>query len=123
MVQPLIYLCGSVLHGAGFGLPNQSYCLCGPCALWLGYGEPRFPQGLCFNFTESQAKRIADLREEMKLLQHPPSPGEAILSLPNAQDLTAIRMRLVPEHVQQLVDALSRGDVVDPTAMEKADRR
>ena len=52
-VQPFICICGTVIDAVD-DLPPKAYTLCGGCAVWLGFGEPRFPQGLYFNFSEEQ---------------------------------------------------------------------
>jgi hypothetical protein len=122
LVQPVGCLCGSVVHGAGHGLPDEVFHLCGVCALWLGYGQVRFPQGICFNFSTDQAKMILELRNEMKLLDRPPSPGEPIPVMPNALELSKIRMQVTPAHIQSLTDRLSHGGHVDPEEIERANR-
>jgi hypothetical protein len=99
-----------------------AYALCGPCALWLGFGEYRFPQGLCFHFTEDQVTRIVSLRKETKSLAVEAWPDESLPALPNALELSKLRIRLVPEHIQSLVNKLSRGEFVDPAEIEKANR-
>jgi hypothetical protein len=122
LVQPAAYLCGCVLHGHDGELPQGAYALCGPCALWLGFGESRFPQGLCFHFTEDQVTRIVSLRKETKSLAVEAWPDESLPALPNALELSKLRIRLVPEHIQSLVNKLSRGEFVDPAEIEKANR-
>jgi len=122
LVQPLVCLCGSVVHGTGDGLSNGVYHICGACALWLGFGEVRFPQGLCFNFSAEQAVKIASLHRELELLDHPPLPGEPIPTLPNALELAKIRMSVTPEHIQSLTDRLSHGAFVDTAEIQKANK-
>jgi len=66
-VLPSIYLCGSVAD-APQDNPPKVYILCGVCAMWLGFGEFRFPQGLCFNFSEEQREKIRALHEELDIV-------------------------------------------------------
>ena len=76
-VQPLVCLCGAVLdfpidiiyrtESAVRDNPPKNYTLCGVCAIWLGFGEFRFPQGVCFKFSDEQREKIRALHKELDI--------------------------------------------------------
>ena len=61
-VLPIVCLCGSVVDAKDN--PPKVYTLCGVCAMWLGFGAFRFPQGLRFNLSEEERERIRALNNE-----------------------------------------------------------
>ena len=65
-IEPVVCLCGAVIDAAD-DLPPKTYTLCGVCAIWLSFEEPRFPQGWCFNFSEEQREKIRALHEELDI--------------------------------------------------------
>lgn len=63
-VQPSVCLCGTAADGAE--TPARVYTICSTCALWLGMGTSRFPQGTTFNLSDRQREKIAALRAEIE---------------------------------------------------------
>jgi len=132
-VQPLICLCGAVAGAAG-NLPPETYILCGVCAIWLGFEEPCFPQGLCFNFSEEQREKIRALHKELDIADNM-IPLLAITSanigslenvheflepVPNLRELVRLRSSLLSGNTIELSGRLTRGESVDPSEIEKA---
>jgi len=138
-VQPLACLCGTVLDAADSS--SKAYVLCSVCALWLGFEEFRFPQLLCFNFSEEQRERIEALHKELdiadkELGETARISGEKFLSgdveggfdrvhgyleqTPNLKELVRLRFSLLPENIIDLSRRLTRGDFVDPSEIRKA---
>lgn len=140
-VQPLVCLCGTVLDAAGS--PPNAYVLCGVCAVWLGFGEFRFPQLLCFNFSEEQREKIEALHKELDIADKEMEEtarisGEKLLSgdvkggldrvhgyleqTPNLRDLVRLRFSLLPENIIDLSRRLTKGEFVDPSEIRKANK-
>lgn len=135
-VQPLVCLCGAVADG--LDKPPRAYTLCGICARWLGFEEFRFPQGLCFNFSQEQREKIRALHEELviaeKELKNTTSLSIALTNaerdkgleavheflerVPNLKELERLRFSLLPENLIDLSGRLSRGEFVDPAEIE-----
>ena len=140
-VQPLICLCGTVID-AKTDSPS-TYILCGSCALWLGFEEPRFPQGLCFNFSEEHREKIKALREELNIAdkrieETVRTSKEELLAgdiegglgevqdflrrTPNLRELLRLRFSLLPENIIDLSGRLTRGELVDSAEIKKVNR-
>ena len=134
-VQPLVCLCGAVADAADN--PPRVYTLCGGCAIWLGFGEPRFPQGLCFNFSEEQREKIRVLHKELDIANKEmdgitrnvnPSAEyieeihEFLERVPNLRELVRLRSSLLPENIIDLSGRLTRGEFADPSEIEKANK-
>lgn len=131
-VQPLVCLCGAVADAADN--PPKVYTLCGACAIWLGFGEFRFPQGLCFNFSEEQRGKVRALHKEldiankeMALLSSTSANTggleeihEFLEGVPNLRELVRLRFSLLPENIVDLSGMLTRGEFVAPSEIEKA---
>jgi len=137
-VQPLVCLCGAVADG--LDNPPKVYTLYGGCAKWLGFGEPRFPQGLCFNFSEKQHEKIRALHEELDIadkdLEETTSLSIALVNTdrekdlekvhefleraPNLREIIRLRFSLLPKSIIDLSGRLTRGEFVDPAEIEKA---
>ena len=138
-VQPLVCLCGAVADAADN--PPKVYTLCGVCAIWLGFGESRFPQGLCFNFSGEQREKIKALHKERdiankaieeiervsreKLLAGDAEGGLGVVHdflelTPNLRELERLCFSLSPKNLIDLSGRLTRGEFVDPSEIEKA---
>lgn len=138
-VQPLVCLCGAVADAADN--PPRVYTLCGVCAVWLGFGEPRFPQGLCFNFSGEQREKVKALHKELgiadkeleeterisreKTLASDVEGGLGVVHdflerTPNLRELVRLRFSLLPENIIDLSGRLTKGEFVEPSEIEKA---
>jgi len=131
-VQPLVCLCGGVADG--LDKPPKSYTLCGVCAMWLGFGETRFPGGLLFNLSEKERTKIRILHEELDMVGRnsallPTSSATAdglenvpktLERLPNLRELVRLRSSLLRSTILSLSDRLTRGEPVDASEIEKA---
>lgn len=140
-VQPLVCLCGAVADAADN--PPKVYTLCGVCAIWLGFGESRFPQGLCFNLSGEQREKIKALHNERdiadkeieevertsreKLLAGDAEGGLGVVHdflerAPNLRELERLRFSLSPQNLIDLSGRLTRGEFVDPSEIEKVNK-
>jgi hypothetical protein len=134
-VLPQISLCGVVADAADN--PPKAYTLCGVCAIWLGFGEFRFPQGLCFNFTEEQREKIRAFHKELNIFKKEidgvvlnANPSDKYLDeihdflaqVPNFRELTRLRFSLLPQNMFDLSGRLTRGEEVDPSEIKKANK-
>ncbi len=140
-IQPVICLFGSVVDTVD-DLPSETYIVCVSCAKWLGYEEYSFPQGLCFNFTEEQRKKIEALKKEFDVIGHE-LKNETLLSIglayidkvkaideihyflsiiPNARELIQLRLSILPPNIIDLSDRLTRGELVEASEIEKANK-
>ena len=140
-VQPLVCLCGTVLDAAGSS--PKSYVLCGVCAVWLGFEELRFPQLLCFNFSDEQREKINALHKELdvadkeleetaRISEEKFSSGDVESGLdvvhdyleqtPNLRELVRLRFSLLPENIIDLSRRLTKGEFVDPSEIRKANK-
>jgi hypothetical protein len=131
-VQPLVCLCGAVADAAG-DLPPKTYILCGVCARWLGFKEPRFPQGLCFNFSAEQREKIRALHEELDTADNEISLltittanvgclenlHEFLERVPNLRQLIRFRSSLLSEDIIELSGRLTRGESVATSEIGK----
>ena len=145
-VQPLVCLCGAVADAAVN--PPRVYTLCGVCAVYLGFGESRFPQGLCVNFSEEQREKIRALHREIdstgsfdgisekimalanesiEKVRSTDNPDESLEKIhefleraPNLRGLVRLRFSLLPKNIIDLSGRLTRGEFVDPSEIEKA---
>jgi hypothetical protein len=136
-VQPVVCLCGAVADkNSGWDkyssrTPKETeavlYELCGVCAIWLGFGKTRFPQGFNFGFDDEQHKKINALHKELEILK---GTLDKILALPakdyeglhelssqisNFNELNRLRWSMLPEKIRELSDKLTRGERVDPS--------
>lgn len=128
-VWPQICLCGAVVDAADN--PPKAYTLCGICAIWLGFDEYRFPQGLCFNFSEEQREKIDTLHKELDVcskdigqivegrldLAH-----DFLKQIPNLREFLRLRLSLSPQNIVDLSDRLTRGEFVAPSEIKKANK-
>jgi hypothetical protein len=151
-VQPLVCLCGAVLdspieiiHRTESAVRDnqpQNYTLCGVCAMWLGFGEFRFPQGVCFMFSDEQREKIRALHKELdiadKELMKTASLSVVVANtdrdksleilheylerVPNLREVERLRFSLLPENIVDLSGKLTRGEFVDPSEIEKANK-
>lgn len=139
-VQPLVCLCGAVADAADN--PPKVYTLCGGCAIWLGFGESRFPQGLCFNFSEEQREKIRALHEELDIADKDleettllsialantdrekglEKVHEFLERVPNLREIIRLRFSLLPKNIIDLSGRLTRSEFVDPSEIEKANK-
>jgi len=142
-VLPIICFCGAVADAAD--KPPKVYVLCGVCAIWLGFGEFRFPQGLCFNFSGEQREKIRALHKELdiaiankELEETARISGEKFLAgdaegglgvvhdylerTPNLRELSLLRFSLLGEDICDLSGRLTRGEFVAPYEIEKMNK-
>lgn len=140
-VWPKICLCGAVVDAADN--PPKVYTLCGICAIWLGFGEYRFPQGLAFNFTGEQRETIKALHKELdirskemgeiaetskeKFLASNVEGGLGLVhdfleQIPNLRELLRLRLSMSPQNIIDLSDRLTRGEFVAPFEIEKVNK-
>jgi hypothetical protein len=128
-VWPKICLCGSVVDAADD--PPKVYVLCSICAVWLGFGEYRFPQGLCFNFTEEQRERINTFQKELDICSKGLGQiveGELDLAhdflgqIPNLREFLRLRSSLFPQNLIDLSGKLTRGEFVARSEIEKVNK-
>jgi len=134
-VQPSICLCGTVIDAVD-ALPPKTYTLCGSCALWLDFEEPRFPQGLCINFSEKQREKIKSLHKELDITNNE-IPMITITSaitgsledvhkyleqVSNLGELVRVRISLLPQNIIDLSGKLTRGEFVEPSEIKKANK-
>ena len=132
IVQPLICLCGTVIDAVD-DLPPKTYTLCSGCAIWLGFKELRFPQGLCFNFSEEQREKIRALHKELDIADNKISLlaitsanigsleniHEFLERVPNLRELVRLRSSLLSGNIIELSGRLTGGESVDPSEIEK----
>jgi hypothetical protein len=111
--------------------PPKVYTLCGICARWLGFNEYRFPQGLCFNFTEEQREKINTLHRELDMLRKELGVIDnfgvdfslgVLGQIPNLRDFLRLRLSLSPQNIIDLSDRLTRGEFVAPTEISQANK-
>ena len=140
-VWPKVCLCGAIVDAAD--KPPKVCALCGVCAIWLGFGEYHFPQGLCVNLTEEQREKIEALHRELdirskelgetaetsreKLLANNVEGGLGLVhdfleNIPNLREFLRLRLSLSPRNILDLSDRLSRGEFVAPSEIEKVDK-
>lgn len=140
-VQPVVCLCGTVLDAAGSS--SKAYVLCGVCALWLGFEDFRFPQLLCFNFSEEQRERIEGLHKELDMADRELEEIAGISmerslsgdvegaldrvhdyleQTPNLRELLRLRSSVLPETIIDLSRRLTRGECVDPSEIRIANK-
>ena len=134
-VQPAICICGAVADA--LDNPPRVYTICGICAIWLGFGEFRFPQGLRFNLSEEEREKIRALHKELDIVKRKldgvmlnvnPSAEyleeihEFLEQVPNWRGLVRLRSSLLPENIIDLSGKLTRGEFVDPSEIEKANK-
>ena len=128
-IYPKICFCGVVLDAVDN--TSKSYTLCGNCAMWLGFNEYRFPQSLCFNFTEEQRGKIDTLHRELDICKKELGLIDNFgidLSLdflghvPNLREFLRLRLSLLPENIINLSDRLTRGEFVAPTEINQANK-
>ena len=151
-VQPAICICGAVADARDN--PPRVYTICGVCAIWLGFGEFRFPQGLRFNLSEEEREKIKALHREIDSTSGFDGIGEKIMALanesieklrstdnpdkatseslekihefleqvPNWNELVRLRASLLPDNIIDLSGRLTRGEFVDPSEIEKANK-
>jgi hypothetical protein len=131
-VLPAICLCGAVVDAAD--KPTKTYTLCGICSVWLGFKETRFPQGLCFNFTEKQRDKIRNLHKQLGIaskdlaffsttnanLRAPNEIGEFLQLTPDLRELIRLRFSLLREDIIDLSRRLTIGEFVDSSEIKKA---
>jgi len=131
-VYPSICLCGTVVDTVS-GLPPKTYILCGGCAMWLGFREPRFSQGLCFNFSEEQRQKIKPLHKELEIVEkeialliktnsYTDNLEEFLEGMPNLKELVRLRFSLLPQDIIDLSDRLTRSEFVDPAEIKEANK-
>jgi len=138
-VLPEVCLCGAVADAADN--PPKVYTLCGVCAKWL-FGIFDFPQGLCFNFSEEQREKIRALHKELDIVDKDleetmsfsialantdrekalEKAHEFLEGVPNLREIVRLRFSLLPENIIDLSGRLTRGQVVDPSEIEKANK-
>ncbi len=135
LVQPSICLCGTVIDAVDDLLP-KTYTLCGGCAIWLGFEEPRFPQGLGFNFSEEQRGKIRSLHKELDIANNDialltstsattgslEDVHEFLEQVPNLRELVRLRFSLLPQNIIDLSGKLTGGEFVDPSEIKKANK-
>jgi hypothetical protein len=134
-VLPQICLCGAVADATDN--PPKAYTLCGVCAIWLGFGEFRFPQGLYFNFTEEQREKIRAFHKELDIFKKEidgivlkANPSDEYLEeihdflaqVPNFRELILLRFSLLPQNILDLSGRLTRGEEVDLPEIKKANK-
>ena len=128
-VYPIVCLCGAVADAVDN--PPKVYTLCGICARWLGFNEYRFPQGLCFNFTEEQREKINTLHKELDICRKELGLIDNFgidLSLdflgqvPNLREFLRLRLSLSPQNIIDLSDRLTRGEFVAPTEIGQVNK-
>jgi len=133
VVEPLVCLCGAVADV--LDNPPKVYTLCGVCAVWLGFGEFRFPQGLRFNLSVGEREKIRALHKELDIVKKEmdgvtlnvnPSAEyleeihEFLERVPNLRELVRLRFSLLPQNIIDLSGRLTNGEFVDPSEIEKA---
>lgn len=128
-VYPKICLCGVVIDAVDD--TSKAYTLCGICAIWLGFGEYRFPQGLCFNFSEEQREKIKNLHKELdicskelgQIVEFGIDLSHSFLeNIPNLREFLRLRVSISPPNIVNLSDKLTRGESVAPPEIEKANK-
>ena len=141
-VLPQICICGAVVDAAD-GLPPKTYTLCGVCAIWLGFEEPRFPQGFSVNFSKEQREKIRALHNERdiadkeiediertsreKLLAGDAEGGLGVVHdflerAPNFREFIRLRFSLLPQNIFDLSGRLTRGEFVDSAEIKKVNK-
>lgn len=128
-VYPQICLCGSVVDAADN--PPKVHILCGICARWLGFNEYRFPQGLCFNFTEEQREKINTLHKELDICRKELGlidnfgidlSLDILGQIPNLREFLRLRLSLSPQNIIDLSDRLTRGEFAAPTEISQVNK-
>jgi hypothetical protein len=140
-VWPGICLCGAVLDGGD--KPPKVYTLCGVCAIWLGFGECRFPEGLSFNLTDDQRGKVKALHRELEIcgkqvgmvastsrerfVADNVEGGAGLVhdfleQVPNLRELLRLRVSMSPESVLGVSDRLTRGEFVGRSEVEKVNK-
>lgn len=128
-IYPKICLCGVVIDAVDN--TSKSYILCGNCAMWLGFNEYRFPQGLCFNFTEEQREKINTLHKELNICRKELGlidnfgidlSLDVLEQIPNLREFLRLRLSLSPRNIIDLSDRLTRGEFVTPTEISQANK-
>lgn len=137
-VQPLVYLCGVVADAKD--TPPKTHILCSICAIWLGFGETSFPQGLRFNLSVEERDKIRTLHKELdvadKGLEETTSLSislantdrekgldvvhEFLEQVPNLRQFIRLRYSLLPTSIVALSGRLTRREPVDPSEIKKA---
>lgn len=140
-VHPFACLCGVVVNAIAERDHPRTYVLCSVCAVWLGFGKLRFPQGLCFNFTELQVAKIKALHKELEIVHKElkivletsilstendnmekgvEQIHDFVVKTPNVTEIIQMRFRLLSDEIRELSDRLTRGEFPDPYEIEKA---
>jgi hypothetical protein len=128
-IYPKICLCGAVVDAVDN--TSKAYTLCGNCAIWLGFNEYRFPQGLCFNFTDEQREKINNLHKELDICRKELGLIDNFgidLSLDflgqvlNLREFLRLRLSLSPQNIIDLSDRLTRGEFVASTEISQANK-
>lgn len=147
-VQPAGSLCGTVADGAES--PSRIYTLCGSCALWLGMGTARFPQGTTFNLSTRQHDKIQSLQAEIEKcggfertfnqIMAPTdindescrNTGELhksfeqthvfLDSIPTLKGLIKFRFSMLSADFLELSTRLTRGEIVAPKEIKRANK-
>lgn len=128
-IYPKICLCGVVIDAVDD--TSKSYILCGICARWLGFKEYRFPQGLCFNFTDEQREKINTLHKELDICRKELGLIDnfgidlslnSLEQIPNLREFLRLRLSLSPQNIIDLSDRLTRGELVNPIEISQANK-
>jgi len=128
-VYPAVCLCGAVADAVDN--PPKVYTLCGICARWLGFNEYRFPQGLCFNFTDEQRDKIDTLHKELDVCKKELGlidnfgidlSLDFLQQVPNLREFLRLRLSLSPENIIDLSDRLTRGEFVGRFEIDKVNK-
>jgi len=148
-IQPIVYLCGTVIDSADD--PPNTYSLCGTCALWLGIGTSRLQRRQIFNFSDKQFEKVQALKKELKaygsntglsknitdlsneaveIIQTTDNLDETLGKIrnhldetPNLRSLIKLRLSHMPITHIALSDRLTNGEFVQPGEIKKANRR
>jgi len=147
-VQPAACMCGTAADGAE--TPARVYTICSSCALWLGMGPSRFPQGTTFNLSDRQREKITSLRAEIEKCggfdaiinqitastafdaENIRNIGEVhenfkqthifLDSIPALRGLIKFRFSMLTADLIELSGRLTRGESVSPREIKKANK-
>jgi hypothetical protein len=147
-IQPTACHCGTAADGTAS--PAKVYTICSACALWLGMGTSRFPQGTTFNLSDRQLEKIAALRAEIEKC----GGFDAIISqitastafdaanirnisevhenfkqthvfldsIPTLKGLIKFRFSMLPANIIEISGKLTRWEYVPPKEIRKANK-
>jgi hypothetical protein len=127
------------------GEPPRTFTLCGTCALWLGMGTTRFPQGTVFGFSDRQRQKITELEREIESAGGFETITRQVDSLtvenikqdingsiemmhdllgkmPLVKSLIKFRFSSLPDTYLELSARLTRGEFVKPGEIKKANK-